>query len=80
MCLHMDSDEGRRRQALSPHGEDSPHAKITETDVAAILDAVSGGETHRSIAKRFGISKSQVTRIANGKSWKRAILKLHYSA
>lgn len=69
MKLHMSSEEGRRRAVKSPRGEEAHQAKLAVGDVSAIRDAVASGVPHRKVAKQFGISKSQVTRIASKRSW-----------
>ena len=48
------------------NGELSNFAKLSEFEVAAIR-AASG--TQHSIAKKFGINQSQVSRIKSGKRW-----------
>lgn len=53
------------------HGSANPAAKLTRDDVRAIL-AASGHESQRSIAKRFGISQSQVGNILRGDAWRRS--------
>lgn len=60
--------KGRASGGSSP-GERNPSARITATCAAVIRDAIARGIPHRTVAAVFGISKSQVTRIANAKSW-----------
>lgn len=52
-------------------GEKNPAAKLSRADVAEII-ALRGKETCRSIAARFGVSRSQVSDIQTGKAWARA--------
>lgn len=58
-----------RRVTVSPRGSRSGAAKLTEAQVAEIRVAVAGGESRRSIAARFGVSKSNVNWIAWGRTW-----------
>lgn len=44
-------------------------AKLTLKDARAIRAATEAGEPHRSIARRFGIASSGVSRIRTGKLW-----------
>lgn len=53
---------------LQRPGEGNGNAKLTEVDVRAIR--TMSGHTHREIADRFGISKSNVAAILQGKSWR----------
>lgn len=48
-------------------GEKSPHSKLTDDQVRAIR---SSSGTAKEIAKRFGISKSNVEFIVNRQTWK----------
>lgn len=50
-------------------GEANPQVRIAESSVPLIRQARASGETLRSVASRFGISPSQVARIANRTSW-----------
>jgi hypothetical protein len=59
---------GVARSSVSPRGADQWNAKLTEADVRAIRAA--GAEPYSAIARRFGISKSNVVMIKTGKSWK----------
>jgi hypothetical protein len=67
---HQDNiiDKVRKGRARGPHmhGKTNPQAKLSEREVSSIKGDV---RPHRQIAKIFGISKSQVTRIKAGKSW-----------
>lgn len=48
-------------------GENAPHSKLSDKQVAKIR-ALAGKLTHRDIAKRFGIGKTQVGRIIRDES------------
>ncbi len=58
---------GAARSAVSPSGEAQWNAKLTESDVRAIRRAT---DPYSAIARRFGVSKSNVVMIKTGKSWK----------
>lgn len=51
------------------HGEESNLAKLTMEQVEAIRSMVG---TQGTIAKMFGVSQSQVSRIKSGKRWERS--------
>jgi hypothetical protein len=54
-----------------PRGEKHGRAKITECDVVAIRKAYSRGNiTQRALARRFGITITQVSSIVRGEFWK----------
>jgi Helix-turn-helix domain of resolvase len=50
-------------------GERNPAAKLTRRRVRAIRRRLAAGEPQRVVAKRFGISRSQLQRIWRGESW-----------
>ena len=45
------------------------HAKLTADDVLAIRAAAAAGETNLAIARRLGVSRSMVSRVATGRTW-----------
>lgn len=51
------------------YGERSPHARLTEADVRAIREAVSGGDTLTRTGNTYGVSRVHVRRIVDGKNW-----------
>lgn len=51
-------------------GEAIVTAKLTSEQVEEIRLEIASGCSHRPVAKRFGISKTQVGRIARKESWK----------
>jgi hypothetical protein len=54
-----------------PTGTDSPNAKISEQDVRFIREAYATGKyTLQSLADKFGMVKTNISRIVNRKSWK----------
>lgn len=50
-------------------GEKGPGAKLTNSDVQSIREALSLGLSARAVAGKFGISSSNVSSIRLGKSW-----------
>ena len=53
-------------------GEASPAAKLTDQECAQIRGAASGNESQASVARRFGINQSTVSRLLHGKRRARA--------
>lgn len=51
-------------------GERNPAAKLTRRRVLAIRRRLAAGERQRAVAKRYGISRSQLQRIWRGESWR----------
>lgn len=52
------------------YGEANPAAKLTQKQVGEIRDAIEGGHSQRSIAKRFGVSPETIRFIRLGKTWR----------
>ena len=50
-------------------GERNANAKLTETDVEAILRQLHAGVTQRALAAEFGVSSGNLNSIAKGKTW-----------
>lgn len=63
----------RRNRVSKQRGVDNPAAKLTPADVVAIRAAVASGETISSIARRFGVTRCPVQRIASGRGWKTVV-------
>lgn len=59
----------RESHGTTIRGEKHYRAKITAGTAVAIRTAAASGEGHRALARRFGISKTQIGRIATRKSW-----------
>lgn len=52
-------------------GEASPSAKLTADDVEAIRSEYAAGQVRqRDLAKRFGVSRSQIGNIVRGDAWR----------
>lgn len=58
---------------LGTVGESSHFAKLSAAQVVEIRAQFAGGISQRAIARDFGISQSQVSRIASGRDWKSLI-------
>lgn len=56
--------------AVPQPGTANPNAKLSASDVVEIRRRRQRGETGRSVARSFGISPSQVSRILTGKRWR----------
>lgn len=50
-------------------GERHPRAKLTESDVRAIRDAVRNGRSVASLAREYGMSQSTLSRVWRGLRW-----------
>jgi hypothetical protein len=59
-------EKGRDRHR---DGERHGMAKLKDADIPAILAAVASGEPQTSIARRFGVRQSTISRIRTGKGW-----------
>ena len=60
------ADRQRRNRQARPKGQDNSNAKLTEADVRAIR---VDDRLQREIAADYGVSRSSVTLIKNGKRW-----------
>lgn len=56
--------------AFSNAGSRNGQAKLSEEDVIEIRARAARGESNRSIADAFGISRSHAWTIATGRKWK----------
>lgn len=56
------------QKGRSTHGEKNPNRKLSESQIAAIL---ADGRKHRDIADQYGVTRSQISHIKRGVSWKR---------
>ena len=55
---------------INNKGERAPHTKLSNTDVLEILQRLSTGELHRDIGLDYGVSKSCITKINTGTTWR----------
>ena len=51
-------------------GEKNGKAKLTEKNVRTIRTMLAAGTTHRIIAKKFGVKRAAISKIACGRTWK----------
>ena len=64
---NMDDRSNKQRQA---RGSRMGSSKLVESDIPVIRKRLSAGETHRSIAKSYGVSSPIITYINTGRTWK----------
>jgi len=62
-------DAIKKGRYVNLRGEDNGAAELTEQDVHEIRQMLGRGIPQRVIAKKYGVSKSTVTRIGAGKTW-----------
>lgn len=60
--------KGRGRNRVL-RGEKNPQSKLTREAVLQIHDLLASGATQRSLAARFGVGCTTITRIASGRSY-----------
>ena len=58
-----------RKQPVSLQGESHGRAKLTESDVRLIREALIIGKTGRSLAKEFKVDPKTISFIKNGQHW-----------
>lgn len=59
-----------RKGRRNVRGGRNPKAKLTAEQVAEIRVRLANGETHRPLAKEYGVHKTAVSFIASGRTWK----------
>lgn len=62
-------DMMRKGRHVTARGEASGMARLTERDARAIIAARAAGEAAPAIARRFGVNRRTVYRIAGGQRW-----------
>lgn len=60
---------GTPRKRNISRGEGHGAAVLTERDIVLIRELYQQGQTLTAIAKRFGVSRQHISKIANRKSW-----------
>lgn len=65
-----DKNGARRCPEKVPRGSLNGHARLTESDVAAMRDARAGGATYMALARRFRVCRSQVYNVCNRAQWR----------
>lgn len=76
-CLSWKTKRQNMRDKIvhgtAPRGERNPSAKLTSADVLEIrLRHRKGGESQASLAEEFGIGRTAISNIINGKTWRHA--------
>ena len=64
-----DNAADRNERNRTARGSRSGTHKLTEDQVREVRRRVAGGDLHRNVAADHGVSRSTVTRIANGGGW-----------
>ncbi len=65
----IDNAADRVERGQQTRGERTGTHKLTEHQVVQIRELVATGMMHKFVAERFGVSRSTVTHIANGRGW-----------
>jgi hypothetical protein len=68
-----DNMADRQAKQRQPRGSAHGMSKLTESTVRLIRTHLAQGEPRRSIAARFGVSPSQISRIATGAQWQHVV-------
>lgn len=63
-------DKVNRGRLVVPRGEQSRHAKLTESDVIEIRKLYASGMTQLKLAKEFGVSQPHIGDIVRCEVWK----------
>ena len=66
---HADNSADRVSRERQARGSRNGTSKLTEKQVAEIRARAAQGDLHRAIAADYGISRSRVTMLVNGKGW-----------
>ncbi|QIN93650.1 HNH endonuclease [Gordonia phage DumpsterDude] len=65
----IDNVEDMVSRGRQGRGETSGTNKLTGDQVSEIRELVAAGMLHREVAERFGVARSNVTRIVNRQGW-----------
>jgi hypothetical protein len=52
-------------------GNSVPSSRLNDRDVTSIRTRLANGETHSSIAKKYGVARSTISWIKSGKTWRK---------
>jgi len=66
---HDENMAEARDRSLLRTGDRHPMAKLTESQVQMIRDALEAGQTGRSLARLYGVSEGTISMIRNGQRW-----------
>lgn len=73
-ATHQEQVDHAWNNGLSKHfGENGTNVTLTEEAVRLVPDYLAAGFTQRETGEILGVSQSQISRIANGKRWVRAL-------
>jgi len=62
--------KGRNKGAI---GDANFNTKLTEENVRAIRASISTGATHQAMADRFHVSRTSISAIVRGKTWRHVV-------
>jgi hypothetical protein len=65
---HKDNTQDALDRGRHLCGERDPKAKLSNSDVTTIREALASGITGRSLARRFRVDESMISQIKNGKA------------
>ena len=68
-ATRSENTEDKRRHNTMPLGEQVACAKLRSSDVVKIRAEREGGAKIKSIASRFGVNQSTISRVVGGKRW-----------
>jgi predicted XRE-type DNA-binding protein len=63
-------DRAERKRGKEQHGESNTNAKLSAAKVEAIRVLIAGGLSQTEVARMFGMSQPQVSRIVRRVAWK----------
>jgi len=66
---NADNAADREAKGRGARGGNHYRSKLTDADVRKIRGLLKGGEIHREIAVRFGVSSSTIRHISTGYTW-----------
>jgi len=72
------NNQDAARDDLIRFGEANNKAKLTEQDVGGIIECRKNGMTHKKIAKKYNVSRTNIGDILHGKIWVRTLRRLGY--
>lgn len=61
--------DDKKRNGHLPIGENSVAHKLTEEQVIEIRNKYAAGSSSAELSQKYGVSKNQIIKIANGKNW-----------
>lgn len=67
---HRDNMADKVRHGTSQHGERSGVHKLTEDDVRTIRQAAAAGQSHRSLARQYGVTPPNIGYVVRRETWR----------